>query len=281
MEEHIFENIDASIPSAVDAAPDTAYSWGAHRSEGGLFWATYKATVRRQGVYSGASGPRDFNQELFDPISRNLATGWERAFQRRLPGILTDFSRKASVKLRDFHEAARARAEQRHTNITGLTILSNQIQAHMRTLQALPATISDITDAQREASRRFTPIICDAMMDAYTICTNEHGAGSYARMKEAMANHVDITRHSMFREAYKVVRGQLEVMCRSAQQVRTKFLPCPTFSCVYLRSEGSSRRLGDFNFHVYSCIIPFDHCHLSGLRRVLETDFSTEYWRIH
>lgn len=219
LEEHIFENIDGSIPSAVAAAPDTAYSWGAHRSEGGLFWATYKATVRRQGVYSGASGPRDFNQELFDPISKNLATGWERAFQRRLPAILKDFAAKASAKLRDFHESAKARAEQRLTNVTSLVILSNQIMAHVRTLLALPATISsDITDVQREASRQFTPVICNAMMDAYTICTEEYGPGSYARMKEAMANHVDITRHSMFGAAYKLVRGQLEVMCRAVER---------------------------------------------------------------
>ncbi|KAI1117954.1 hypothetical protein F5Y14DRAFT_400633 [Nemania sp. NC0429] len=216
LEEHIFENIDASIPSAVIAAPDTAYSWGAHRSEGGLFWATYKATVRRQGVYSGASGPRDFNQELFDPVSRNLATGWERAFQRRIPGILNEFATKASVKLRDFHQSVKSRAEQRHTNPAGLVILSNQIMAHMRTLQALPATLcAKITDAQREASRQFTPVICNAMMDAYTECTNESGPGSYARMKEAMANHVDITRHTMFGEAYDVVKGQFQVMCRA------------------------------------------------------------------
>lgn len=57
-------------------------------------------------------------------------------------------------------------------------------------------------------------------MEAYTICTNEHGQGSYARMKEAMINHVDYTRHSMFREATEVVRGQLDAMCRSVKEVR-------------------------------------------------------------
>jgi hypothetical protein len=191
-----------------------------------LFWATYKATVRRQGVYSGASGPRDFNQDLFDPISRNLATGWERAFQRRLPTILESFAKDTAVRLQRFHQAAKARAEQRHTNITGLVTLSNQILAHMRTVQGIPITIrSKVTELQREANRQFTPVICDAMMKAYTICTDEHGPGSYARMKEAMLNHVDYTRHSMFRQATKVVKGQLEAMCRSVMQVRIHPLP--------------------------------------------------------
>ncbi|KAI0876004.1 hypothetical protein GGS24DRAFT_453177 [Hypoxylon argillaceum] len=234
LEEHIFENINASTPSAIESAPTTAYSWGAPRSEGGLFWATYKATVRRQGVYSGASGPRDFNQDLFDPISRNLATGWERAFQRRLPAILNSFAKETAVKLQQFHQAAKARAEQRHTNITGLVTLSNQILAHMRTVQGLPITISSkVTELQREANRQFTPVICEAMMEAYTICTNEHGQGSYARMKEAMINHVDYTRHSMFREATEVVRGQLDAMCRSVKEDITESIQ-DVFDTIYM-----------------------------------------------
>ncbi|TGJ86746.1 hypothetical protein E0Z10_g2034 [Xylaria hypoxylon] len=215
LQEHIFDNINESMPLAIEAAPDTAYSWGAPRGMGGLFWSTYKATVRRQGVYSGASGPRDFNQELFDPVSRSLATGWERAFQRRLPAVLKDFAKKVTEKLQQFHETAKARAERRGTNITGLITLSSQIQAHTRTVQALPDTShTEITVLQREASRNFTPAICDAMMDAYTICTNEHGPGSYARMKEAMAEHVEAARYSMFNEATEVVKENLEAMCR-------------------------------------------------------------------
>ncbi|KAI0103234.1 hypothetical protein GGR51DRAFT_525139 [Nemania sp. FL0031] len=233
LQEHIFENINMSMPSAIEAAPDTAYSWGAHRSEGGLFWATYKATVRRQGVYSGASGPRDFNQELFDPISRNLATGWERAFQRRLPAILETFAKETAVKLQQFHQAAKARAEQRHTNITGLVTLSSQILAHIRTVQELPAIIrSNVTELQREASRQFTPVICNAMTEAYTTCTNEHGQGSYARMKEAMINHVDYTRHSMFLQAAEVVRGQLDTMCRAVMHDITESMQA-VFDTIY------------------------------------------------
>ncbi|KAF4889455.1 Nuclear GTPase SLIP-GC [Colletotrichum fructicola] len=86
--ESIYDYFDLTIPSVSAAAVPTATSWGAHRSEGGMFWATYKATCCRSGVYAGASGPRDFNAELFEPISKQLATGWERAFQRRLPQAL-------------------------------------------------------------------------------------------------------------------------------------------------------------------------------------------------
>ncbi|KAI0964750.1 hypothetical protein F4678DRAFT_486458 [Xylaria arbuscula] len=217
--EQIFENISTSMPLAIEAAPDTAYSWGAPRGEGGLFWATYKATVRRQGVYSGASGPRDFNQELFDPISRNLATGWERAFQRCLPSILNVFAKEVANKLRHFHQTAKARAERRRINATGVITLSSQIQTHIRTVESLPESARQtITERQRDASRQFTPTITAAMNDAYTICTNEYGPGSYARMKESMADHVETTRHSMFNDATEVVKEALQEMCLSVME---------------------------------------------------------------
>ncbi|KAI0417897.1 hypothetical protein F5X98DRAFT_363421 [Xylaria grammica] len=239
IEDHVFKSIKESMPSAIEAAPDTAYSWGAPRALGGLYWATYKATVRRQGVYSGASGPRDFNQELFEPISRRLATSWERAFQRRVPAILNDFAKRVTEKLEQFHQTAKARAEQRRINVTGLITLSSQIQAHTRTVESLPGEVyTIITEAQREANRQFTPAICDAMTDAYTICTNEYGTGSYARMKSAMTDHVDDVRHSMFTEATAVVKQHLEEMCRSvmkniAESIQVIF---DTVSAEYMRA---------------------------------------------
>lgn len=216
------------MPLAIEAAPETAYSWGAPRSEGGLLWSTYKATVRRQGCYSGFSGPRNFNEELFEPIDRNLVSGWERAFQRRLPRILEDFANRTAVHLNQFHQSAKARAEQRHTNAAGLITLSNQILAHIRVIKDIPKDMGErMTEAQREANRQFTPAICRAMDNAYAFCTNVSGRGSYVRMKDAMINHVNIVRNSMFREATNAVRERLAVMCQTVEQVRAVLYVAP------------------------------------------------------
>ncbi|KAI1372650.1 hypothetical protein F4677DRAFT_431751 [Hypoxylon crocopeplum] len=218
LNEHVYHIFNSSVPLAANAAPSTAAGWGAHKSLGGLVWATYKATVRRNGVYSGAAGPRDFNQELVDPISRNLATGWERAFQRRLPAILDEFAAKTKKQLKEFHQAARARAEKRHTNVAGIVTLSSQILAHMRTLEQLPIVLrATITDLQREANREFTPAICHAMAYAYQVCSDERGQGSFNRMKTAMSNHVDTSRNTMFREATDIVKARLDAMCRTVR----------------------------------------------------------------
>ncbi|ETS86827.1 hypothetical protein PFICI_00655 [Pestalotiopsis fici W106-1] len=219
LNEHIIETFNTAIPKAVRDAINTASGWGAHRSMGGLFWSTYKATVRRQGVYSGASGPRDFNQELFDPISKDLATGWERAFQRRVPLILDQFASSAKAQLSKFHQSAVERAQQRHTNVAGVMMLSQQILNHIRTLGELPATLkATITDLQREASRQFVPVIMEAMAYAYHVCSEERGTGSYARMKTAMIGHVELNKNTMFVQACNTVKTHLDAMCRTVQR---------------------------------------------------------------
>lgn len=65
MNDQIFDKYPELIQEAIEAAPNTASTWGAHRNDGGLYWATYKAVVRRDGVYhSTSAGHRDFNSEL-------------------------------------------------------------------------------------------------------------------------------------------------------------------------------------------------------------------------
>ena len=58
-------------------AMSTVHSWGSKNrrtkserrpDKNGLYWSTYNAVTRREGVYtSGSAGAIDFNQELCDP----------------------------------------------------------------------------------------------------------------------------------------------------------------------------------------------------------------------
>lgn len=145
-------------------------------SMGGLCWSTYKATVRRNGAYRGSAGDRDFNAELFEPISRYLATGWERAFQRRLPAILSEFATVSEGHLEAFYQAALQRSRERFANGAKSFLLTSKISTHKHTLKDLPdRIISTITELQREASRESVPVILKAMTDAYEVCTAERG----------------------------------------------------------------------------------------------------------
>ncbi|WYZ44801.1 hypothetical protein EsH8_VIII_000117 [Colletotrichum jinshuiense] len=215
LSESVYDYFELTIPAAANAAVPTASSWGAPRSEGGLFWATYKATCRRSGVYTGASGSRDFNAQLLDPISRQLASGWERAFQRRLPKALEGFAMSSRLILENFHRSAVARSQERGINFAGINILSQQLRTHTKRLKEIPTILRTIIqELQREASRGFHPVVQEDMQQAYDICVAERGTGSYARMKNHMVDHVENTRHTMFRHSTDSVKEQLKELCK-------------------------------------------------------------------
>src|SRR5690242_19524435 len=76
-----------------------------------------------------------------------------------------------------------------------------------------------MTEMQREANRDFAPTILDSMQAAYEICTDERGPGSFKRMKAAMSEHVERSRHHMFSDATTTVKNHLDMMCRSLQEM--------------------------------------------------------------
>lgn len=226
--EHIYDNFDQSIPAAIQAAVPTATAWGAPRTEGGLYWATYKATCRRNGVYSGASGPRDFNAELFEPISVRLANGWEKAFQRRLPRNLDDFVQRVNQALSSFHKNVTTRTSERLPNFGAVGMLDNQHRALAAQVTEIPQVLREEAQrVQREANRDFTPQIQQMMLHAYDVCTEERGPGSYARMKNAMISHVADVRNTMFYSATKTVRQEIDQLLdqmQSTMQIQMKEL---------------------------------------------------------
>ncbi|GAB1316634.1 Dynamin N-terminal domain-containing protein [Madurella fahalii] len=223
--ENVFEKFDQYIPKAIDDAVPTATQWGAPRDMGGLLWATYKATCRRNGIFSGSSGPRDFNEELFAPISKHLASGWERAFQRRLPSCLDDFLREVRARLTAFHREATEGASGRGDNYNGLNMLSQQLQAHSQRVSGIRDVLMALAqDLQRDANRAFTPVIQSEMTQAYEGCFAERGTGSFKRMKDIMISHVTTHRQSMFRNATSVVQTQLEDMCRRIKLQMEEFI---------------------------------------------------------
>ncbi|KAH7631152.1 hypothetical protein B0T09DRAFT_305665 [Sordaria sp. MPI-SDFR-AT-0083] len=220
--ENIYEILDKYLP---EKAVPTASGWGAHRDAGGLFWATYKATCRRNGVYSGASGPRDFNAELIEPIYTPLSTAWERTFQRRLPGVLKDHAKSTKLLLETFHREATMRSQQRGNNPQGINMLALQLQAHGQKVSELPDTLNaNVQDLQRDANRTFTPEIQTQMERAYVGCVDERsmslftGPGSCKRMKDIMVGHVGAHRMTMFQAATRVVQDQLDLMCREIKK---------------------------------------------------------------
>ncbi|CAO2648594.1 Nn.00g078610.m01.CDS01 [Neocucurbitaria sp. VM-36] len=218
LKHQIFDKYPELISNAIEAAPNTANAWG-YKEMGGLAWVTYKAVVRRDGAYhSATAGHRDFNSDLVNPIIKKLATGWERAFQSRLPKAFNTYIANSGRILQAFHEAIEKRVRENGVGLANLSILKTQIHTYEQLFKDLGAVlITQMTELQREANRDFTPTIASIMHTVYDICTAEHGQGSYKRMKEHMMNHVERERHRMFHEATRTVGKHLDQMCKALQ----------------------------------------------------------------
>ncbi|XP_014558036.1 hypothetical protein COCVIDRAFT_14750 [Bipolaris victoriae FI3] len=212
------------VNDAIEAAPATADAWG-QKDQGGLNWGTYKAVVRRAGVYhSTAVGKRDFNSDLVEPIMKRLATGWERTFQRRLPEALNSHIDDLNKLLNNTHRAIEVRAQNTGIGLANVSILKTRLPIYEDVLKAYGVDlVNQMNDIQREANRNFTPCIMDTMRDAYNICAAQNGLGSFKRMKEHMTSHVVLARHTMFRKAVQRVDKRLEAMYKNLRrQIKAK-----------------------------------------------------------
>jgi hypothetical protein len=224
MKSQIFDKYPELIDKAVESAPATARAWG-HKDQGGLVFQSYKAVVRRDGVYhSAAAGHRDFNSDLVDPIIKRLATGWERAFQIRLPKAFDTYIGNSSKLLHKFHEYIEERAKTSGVGLASLSILKTQVCNYEQLFKDLgTALIAQMNELQRHANRDFSPCIATIMHTVYDVCTEERGAGSYKRMKEHMEHHVEQERHMMFHKAIATVNKHLDDMCEALQDsMKTK-----------------------------------------------------------
>ena len=182
---------------------------------GGYYWSTYKAICRRYGEFANAQGEHDWNAQLAEPMIKILAPGWERAFSRRIPAVMTLSIRNAAEVLRKFHETVEARARSVGMGTAGLHMLKQQLQVYEDQIKDLTSIITtSINTQQKEINRAFTPVIANAMTEAYDACIQERGTGSFARMKQHMTSHVDQDRHTMFNASTAQVQSQLAQMLK-------------------------------------------------------------------
>ncbi|KAJ4289692.1 hypothetical protein N0V90_011021 [Kalmusia sp. IMI 367209] len=219
LREQIFEKYPELISEAVQSAPTISSKWG-DRSQGGLYYMTYKAVVRRGGSYhSPAAGHREFNAELLDPITKRLATGWERAFQRRLPRAIETYAEDAAKALYAFHAKIEERARQNKIGLANLAMLKGTIYTYERMFHNFNAQLCiRMTELQRDANRDFVPAVATIMKTVYDICANEYGTGSYMRMKNHMATFVPQQSAKMFLAATETVEQALLQMCRELEE---------------------------------------------------------------
>ena len=223
LQENVFDKFSAAVQQAAEDACTTAQRWGhpinrADRAAGGLYWATYKALCRRNGVFTNREGLHDWNAQLTDPIIKGIAHGWERTFARRIPSVLNGLANTNGTLLNAFHKLVESRAMHNGTSIARLEMLKQQLPAYKATCKDLStAAHTQITTRQKDINREFVPVVAAAMEQVYNDCESETGPGQYARMKAMMSRHVDGVRHQVFNDSTSAVKNSCKKLVKDIE----------------------------------------------------------------
>ncbi|RMZ67742.1 tat pathway signal sequence [Pyrenophora seminiperda CCB06] len=209
LKHYITDKLPELVKDAIDAAPSTAKGWSEKNTgaacPGRLIWL--------------CAGHRDFNADLVDPILKQLANGWERAFQSRLPKAFCAYAANFGGLLHTFHGSVERQADEKGVGLAELSILKQQVDTYEQFFHNVATVvIKQMTQLQREANRNITPTIANGMRNVYELCASECGPGTYKRMKEHMTNYVDRERHQMFHAAAGTLQKHLDQMCKALQE---------------------------------------------------------------
>ncbi|KAI9653730.1 MAG: hypothetical protein M1821_006924 [Bathelium mastoideum] len=224
MEENIFGRFDMAIETAVRHAVPTAERWGQkpdpdNPQAGGYVWSTYKAVCRRSGVFQNKTGKHDWNDELANPMMKALMSGWEKAFQQRLPHTLNEFVKAAYKIILNFHAQTVEQLRKSSRGQAAIGTLTQQLQSYGTSFHSVAnQLISAISEQQKDVNRQFIPMITSALESAYECCVQESGKGSFGRMKDLMEQYVDDHKDQMFFDATSAVKQQLNIVCGNTEQ---------------------------------------------------------------
>ncbi|KAL9103543.1 MAG: hypothetical protein Q9163_001421 [Psora crenata] len=221
----IFDKYGTAITKAVESSIDTALKWGAAPNRhapaaGGIHWVTYKAICRRYGCFTNHRVKYDMNLQLTKPMIKHLASGWEEVFTLRIQHVMHTFTGTVGSALQKFHRDLQARVRMTGNGIASLSMLTVQVGVYEQILKDLAVSAKHAVKArQKDINREFVPVVEKAMRQAYIICQEEHGTGSFSRMKAAMNSHVDERRHDMFQGSATHVKNQLTGLIQYVKKI--------------------------------------------------------------
>eukprot|EP01114_Cavostelium_apophysatum_P012584 TRINITY_DN2852_c0_g1_i1.p1 TRINITY_DN2852_c0_g1~~TRINITY_DN2852_c0_g1_i1.p1 ORF type:complete len:1432 (-),score=454.04 TRINITY_DN2852_c0_g1_i1:258-4553(-) len=180
-----------------------------------LKYPSYRAAIRREGVYnSGAAGRINFNEDLVEPIYRQISVNWDRMFGEELAKLLNEHLERilqsGDKVVFQFARTLSKYGVQQTRITTNATHARNDMK---KKLLLLFAEIQHfVVEEQKNISRILTPLVQQFMGEAYQGCNEEWGTGCFNRMKNLMNQFVDQHKHEMYTEASKALLGALTAL---------------------------------------------------------------------
>jgi len=214
--DQVAPQLEAGASQSSREALSTAEKWGAKQSQGGLHWATYKACLRRLGVWR-----IEMNEELAEPIFKAVSTGWERVFIGKLNTELLNLQKSLLASLGSVLDECHAKMtevgvpEERLAGVRAL--VEATLKAQIRS--ASEQVRSQVSARQKDLSRSMVPLIQAQMTPAYTAGAEEKGTGSHARRIAIVEGHIGSTAPRMFKEAVGPVAGSITDLVAEMREI--------------------------------------------------------------
>jgi len=174
---------------AADAAPMAISPWCRPSGSGGLHWATFRATVRRQGNFR-----EDWNEVLATPMLRRISAAWDRFFSLEVGTQLDKLKDELSRALEDCLQGFGQKLQQEFPPVAeryGATQAALRNKAKAVITQGITEARSKVQESQKDISRDITPRVQTAMSQSYLEASQQHGTGTDVRQKALVQDFID------------------------------------------------------------------------------------------
>ncbi|KAF8310147.1 hypothetical protein DL93DRAFT_2062306 [Clavulina sp. PMI_390] len=168
---------------------------------GSMHWATYRATLRRNGSHR-----IDINEELATPMSKGIASSWGKVFESDLFASFQNAANSAiTVVLNEVQSKCPVGLQER----AGMQAEVSMNEAKLA-MDKITGVVHDaLQDNQKDVSRSLIPHVQSSMFDGYARAMEERGTGSVKRQKAVFHTFVDDHKHEIFTGGADIVMGRL------------------------------------------------------------------------
>ncbi|KAJ7744514.1 hypothetical protein DFH07DRAFT_25631 [Mycena maculata] len=166
-----------------------------------MHWASYRATLRRNGEYR-----RDLNVELVNPFTRNIAQKWQEVFEADVFSSLLTATIGCVNKLIDDVERSAAPGLKDRAKLQGVSCLEEARVTLDKTVETVKETLNT---EQKEVSRSLAPHVQGQLLDGYTEAMEHRGKGSVARQKASFHDYITDVKDDIFDGGADVIMERL------------------------------------------------------------------------
>jgi hypothetical protein len=175
------EKLDPLFKSSVDGEKQSIDQWQ------GIHWATLRATVNHDGVFRSPSTGRsfDFNEDLAEPLLKQLPLSWERYFTDDLGQVSNVFQKRLKESTKNYCNKINLIIELLFNKSD--TAMEQQLAWFQDKVSTLATSnqdkiLSEVRDRRMQLAAGMTHIAKQRMQDAYDAAKEERGAGMKKRI---------------------------------------------------------------------------------------------------